>query len=175
LTWSSDSHHMKLKQIGLIACFATAVGFPAIVSSQESGIAVGTAAPAARVQTLDGKTTNLSSYVGKQPTLIEFWAFWCPNCKALEPTLLAMQKKYSSRVKFLGVAVSVNEKLEQVKAFTARHGYHHETVFDGFGEATEAYDVPATSYVVVLDKSGKVVYTGLGSKQDLEAAIKKAL
>lgn len=166
---------MNLIRNTLIACISVAMAFPAIARSQESGIAVGTAAPAAKVQSLDGKTTNLSSYVGKQPVLIEFWAFWCPNCKALEPTLLSLQKKYASRVKFLGVAVSVNEKLEQVKAYTQRHGYHHETVFDGFGEATEAYDVPATSYVVVLDKTGKVVYTGLGSKQDLEAAIRKAL
>ncbi len=37
------------------------------------------------------------------------------------------------------------------------------------------YDVPATSYVVVLDRAGKVVYTGVGGKQDLESAIKKAI
>jgi len=35
--------------------------------------------------------------------------------------------------------------------------------------------VPATSYVVVINKAGKVVYTGLGGKQNLHAAIKKAL
>jgi hypothetical protein len=35
--------------------------------------------------------------------------------------------------------------------------------------------VPATSYVVVLDKAGKVVYTGVGGKQDLEGAIRKAM
>ena len=162
---------MKLKILAL----AVAMAFPAITHAQESGIAVGSIAPAAKVQALDGKTTNLSSYIGKQPVLMEFWAFWCPNCKALEPSLLALQKKYAGRVKFVGVAVSVNEKLEQVQAYTRRHGYNHETVFDGFGEATEAYDVPATSYVVVLDKTGKVVYTGLGAKQDLEAAIKRAL
>ena len=50
--------------------------------------------------------------------------------------------------------------------------YHY---FDTKGEATGAYDAPATSYVVVFNKAGKVVYTGLGGKQDLEAAIKKAL
>ena len=38
-----------------------------------------------------------------------------------------------------------------------------------------AFDAPATSYVVVLDKTGRVVYTGLGGKQNLEAALKKAL
>jgi thiol-disulfide isomerase/thioredoxin len=107
--------------------------------------------------------------------LIEFWAFWCPNCKELEPTLLSLQKKYGSKVRFLGVAVSVNESRDRVKAYTSKHRYAHETVFDADGKATEAYDVPATSYVVIIDKAGTVVYTGLGGKQDLETALKKVL
>ncbi len=144
-------------------------------SAQESGIAVGARAPAAKVQTLDGKATDLASYIGKTPVLIEFWAFWCPNCKELEPKLISLQKKYRSKVKFIGVAVSVNQSRDRVKAYTMKHGYRHETVFDDAGKATEAYDVPATSYVVVIDAKGNVVYTGLGGKQDLEAAIRKAL
>jgi hypothetical protein len=35
--------------------------------------------------------------------------------------------------------------------------------------------VPATSYVVVMNKAGVIVYTGVGGDQDLAAAIKKAL
>jgi ribosomal protein S5 len=35
--------------------------------------------------------------------------------------------------------------------------------------------VPATSYVVVVDRSGKVVYTGVGGTQNIDAAIRKAL
>lgn len=143
--------------------------------AQESGIPVGSRAPGAMVQTLDGKTIDIGSYVGKSPMVIEFWAFWCPNCKELEPSLLALHKKYGSKVRFLGVAVSVNETLERVRAYTTRRGYAHQTVYDDKGEATEAYDVPATSYVVVVDGTGKVVYTGLGGKQSLEPAILKAL
>lgn len=147
----------------------------ASVSAQESGIAVGAQAPGAKVQTLDGKTIDIGSYVGKSPMVIEFWAFWCPNCKELEPSLTALHKKYGSRVRFLAVAVSVNETMDRVKAFTTRKGYKHQTVYDAHGEATQAYDVPATSYVVVVDSDGKVVYTGLGGKQTLEPAIIKAL
>jgi thiol-disulfide isomerase/thioredoxin len=143
--------------------------------SQESGIAVGAQAPGAKVQTLDGKTIDIGSYVGKSPMVIEFWAFWCPNCKELEPSLLALHKKYGSRVRFLAVAVSVNETIDRVKAYTSKHRYPYQTVYDDKGEATEAYDVPATSYVVVVDGSGKVVYTGLGGKQQLEPAILRAL
>jgi thiol-disulfide isomerase/thioredoxin len=143
--------------------------------AQESGIAVGAQAPGAKVATLDGKTIDIGSYVGKSPMVIEFWAFWCPNCKELEPELMALEKKYGSKVRFLGVAVSVNETIDRVKAYTTKRGYRHQTVYDDKGEATEAYDVPATSYVVVVDGAGKVVYTGLGGKQKLEPAILKAL
>jgi thiol-disulfide isomerase/thioredoxin len=145
------------------------------LTAQESGIAVGAQAPGAKVLTLDGKTIDIGSYVGKSPMVIEFWAFWCPNCKELEPSLMALQKKYGARVRFLGVAVSVNETLDRVKAYTTKRGYRHQTVYDDKGEATEAYDVPATSYVVVVDGGGKIVYTGLGGKQKLEPAILKAL
>jgi len=148
---------------------------PTRASAQDLGIAVGTVAPAAKVFTLDGKEADLAQYVGKMPTLIEFWATWCPNCKELEPALLEAAKKYGSKVKFVGVAVSVNESPERVKAFVAKHALPGDHYFDAKGSATDAYDVPATSYVVLIDKAGKVVYTGLGGKQDLEAAIKKVL
>ena len=62
-----------------------------------------------------------------------------------------------------------------VKAYVAKHGIPGDQLFDRNGKATGAYDVPATSYVVVLDKTGKVVYTGVGGDQNLEAAIKKAM
>lgn len=145
------------------------------VRAQESGIAVGTRAPAALVKTLDGKPVDIGSWVGKAPMLIEFWAFWCPNCKELEPKFMALEKKYGSRMKFIGVAVSVNQSPERVKAYASKYKYRHETFFDADGKATEAYDVPATSYVVVIDRRGDVVYTGLGGKQDLEPAIIAAL
>lgn len=147
----------------------------AAVQAQESGIAIGKRGPPAAVQTLDGKTVNLASYIGKGPVLIEFWATWCPNCRELEPSLLAEQKKYAARVRFVGVAVSVNQSPAKVKAYVAKHGIRHDIVFDTNGSAAEAYDVPATSYVVVLNARGDVVYTGLGGTQDLEAAIRKAL
>ena len=118
---------------------------------------------------------DLAQYVGKQPVLIEFWATWCPNCRELEPHLKAVHEKYGNQVKFIGVSVSVNQSPDRVKAYVAKHGIPGDQLFDRNGKATGAYDVPATSYVVVLDKSGKVVYTGLGGDQNLEAAIKKAM
>ena len=161
---------------GLIALGLTsALVAPRVMRAQDMGIEIGTKAPAAAVETLEGKPSDLAQYIGKTPVLIEFWATWCPNCRELEPHLKAVHAKYANQVKFIGVSVSVNQSPERVKAYVAKHGIPGDQFFDRNGTATGAYDVPATSYVVVLDKSGRVVYTGLGGDQDLEKAIKKAL
>ncbi|MFL5609260.1 MAG: TlpA family protein disulfide reductase [Gemmatimonadaceae bacterium] len=144
-------------------------------AAQDLGIDVGARAPAVTVQSLDGKSIDLGNYIGKTPMLIEFWATWCPNCRELMPTLLAAEKKYGKRVKFVALAVAINQSPEKVRRFLAAHPVPHDTFYDVEGKAAGAFDAPATSYVVVLDKTGRVVYTGLGGKQNLEAAIRKAL
>jgi len=142
--------------------------------AQDLGIAVGAQAPAVTVQSLEGKPIDLGSYIGKTPMLIEFWATWCPNCKELMPALLDAEKKYGKKVKFVMLAVAINQSPERVRRWLVANPMPHDTYYDLDGRAAGAFDAPATSYVVVLDKSGRVVYTGLGGKQDLEAVLKKA-
>ncbi|MFL5634373.1 MAG: TlpA family protein disulfide reductase [Gemmatimonadaceae bacterium] len=152
---------------------AAALSRPA--AAQDLGIDVGARAPAVTVQSLDGKPVDLGNFIGKTPMLIEFWATWCPNCRELMPTLLDVEKKFGKRVKFVALAVAINQSPEKVRRFLAAHPVPHDTFYDIEGKAAGAFDAPATSYVVVIDKTGRVVYTGLGGKQNLEAAIRKAL
>jgi len=167
---------MEFRKTILVLASALAVsGAPKVMRGQDLGIDVGTTAPAVTVNALDGKAVDLSKYIGKTPILIEFWATWCPNCRELMPTLLQTEKKYGKRVKFLALAVAINQSPEKVRRWLAAHPLPHETLYDTDGKAAGAFDAPATSYVVVLDKTGKVVYTGLGGKQDLDAAVRKAL
>ena len=166
---------MNLKIVTAVLVGTASLFTPLAVRAQDLGIEVGAKAPVVTVQSLDGKNVSLGNYIGKAPVLIEFWATWCPNCKELMPTLLDAEKKYGKQVKFMAIAVAINQSPEKVRRWVAAHPLPHDTFYDVEGKAAGAFDAPATSYVVVLDKSGKVVYTGLGGKQDLEAAIRKAL
>lgn len=143
--------------------------------AQDSGIEVGSKAPTAAVETLDGKPVELSSVFGKGPVVLQFWATWCPTCKALEPAMKAAQQKYAGKVAFVGVAVSVNQSPRAVQAYSEKHAPKMTHFFDRRGKAVDAYEVPATGFVVVVNKAGDVVYTGLGGQQDIDAAIKKAM
>ena len=166
---------MNLKIVTAVLVATASLLAPLAIPAQDLGIEVGAKAPVVTVQSLDGKDVSLGNYIGKTPILIEFWATWCPNCKELMPTLLDAEKKFGKQVKFMAIAVAINQSPEKVRRWLAAHPLPHDTFYDVEGKAAGAFDAPATSYVVVLDKSGKVVYTGLGGKQDLEAAIRKAL
>jgi thiol-disulfide isomerase/thioredoxin len=164
----------RLASYALTAVIAlTALGTQA--RAQDSGIEVGSKAPTAALETLDGKPADLASVFGKGPVVIQFWATWCPTCKALEPAMQAAQQKYAGKVAFVGVAVSVNQSPRAVQAYSERHSPKMTHFFDRRGKAVDAYEVPATGFVVVVNKAGTVVYTGLGSQQDIDAAIKKAM
>jgi thiol-disulfide isomerase/thioredoxin len=142
-------------------------------SAQESGIALGAKAPAVKVNDLDGKPVDLGQYIGKRPLFLEFWATWCELCEELLPRVRAAQAAYGSQVEFIGVNVTVNQSPERVRKYIDTHRPGFRTLYDDQGTSIRAYQVPTTSYVVVVDRSGKVAYTGTGGTQDLDGVLRK--
>lgn len=160
---------------GLIALVCATYAMAPSAQAQDFGLPVGSVAPVASVQALDGSTVSLAQYVGKGPVLIQFWAAWCATCRQLMPSFERAKQLYGTRVKFVAIAVSANESLERVRRYSAAHKFTHQVLYDVRGEAVDKFNVPATSYIVVLDRRGRIVYTGVGGDQDIVAAARKAL
>src|SRR5829696_8337278 len=143
------------------------------VVSQESGIAVGVRAPAVKVNDLEGKPVDLGQYIGKQPLFLEFWATWCELCEELLPRVRAAQATYGSKVEFIGVNVTVNQTPARVQKYLDTHQPAFRTLYDDQGTSIRAYQVPATSYVVIVDRSGTIVYTGSGGDQSFDSVLRR--
>ena len=168
---------MKRKGVGRGAWgVLLAVLLPSLAVAQDDvvGIPVGQTPPAVTIQDLDGNAVDLARWVGKRPVLVEFWATWCPICAELLPKIETAHKKYGDRVDFLVVAVAVNESPNTVRRHLTRHPMPFTFLWDVNGNATRAFQAPATSYVVILDGQGKVVYTGVGADQDIETGLRRA-
>jgi|SRR6266404_951525 len=147
---------------------------PALIRAQDViGIPVGETPPAVTLESLTGDSVALSQWIGKEPVIVEFWATWCPICAALLPKMEAAQKKLGDRAKFLVVAVAVNQSKNSVRRHLESHPMPFTFLWDGNGAAVRAFQAPSTSYIAVLDSSGKVVYTGVGEDQNIEAAIER--
>jgi thiol-disulfide isomerase/thioredoxin len=139
------------------------------------GIPVGETPPAVTLESLTGDSVPLSQWIGNKPVIVEFWATWCPICAELLPRMEAAQKKFGDRAEFLVVAVAVNQSKNSVRRHLEKHPMPFTFLWDGNGAAVRAFQAPSTSYVVVLDGNGRVVYTGVGADQDIEAAMTKAV
>lgn len=156
-----------------IAAALLVVARPAMAQSDE-GIVLGAVAPSVVVTNGAGKTVTVTPTLGR-PMLIEFWATWCEFCERLEPTMKTVYGKYGSKVQFAAIAVNVNQSPSRVAKHVKDRSLLYPVYYDGSGKATQAYEVAATSFVVIIDKNGKVAYTGVGDKQDLDAAIRRVL
>lgn len=141
----------------------------------DAGIPVGSKAPAVVINDLNGTPVDLGTIIGKKPVLVEFWATWCALCKKLLPQLDAVKKTYGDKVELLGVNVTVNDSKNRINRYLEEHKPPYRVLFDDKGAGARAFDVPGTSYIVVINKAGTVVYTGSGEDQDLVAAVKKAV
>jgi thiol-disulfide isomerase/thioredoxin len=143
------------------------------VWGQESGIVVGAKAPVVTVRDLDGKPVDLGRYLGKKPVFLEFWATWCELCKELLPRLRAAHAAYGSEVEFFGINVTINQTPDRVRRYIEKHQPAFRTLYDDEGTSTRAYQVPATSYVVIVDRAGRVAYTGSGGSQDFDPVLRR--
>lgn len=144
-----------------------------LAAQGESGIKVGSKAPVLAVNDLDGKPVDLGQWIGKKPVVMEFWASWCENCEALLPRFLDARQRTGDKVEYLWINVTVNQTQARVRRYVEQHKIPFRILYDDQGASTRAYQAPATSYVVIVDQAGKVVYTGVGADQEFEPVLKR--
>lgn len=124
----------------------------------------------------EGKTVKLSDFYGK-PIVLNFWASWCPPCKAELPDFEAAYKKYDGKVTFLMVNLTDNrqETVEVAKSFVESQGYTFPVYFDTTYEAAYKYGVRSIPQTYFIDAEGNVVAkaTGMISGNQLEEGIGK--
>ena len=140
-------------------------------------INAGDIAPDFTAEMLDGSRVTLSELKGK-PTLLIFWATWCPPCR-LELSKLQEHiiDPYGDRINVL--PLSRGEERSVVEEYISKMGY---TFAVGLDSDQSIFNKYATNYIprcFVIDAKGKVLYSGVGYDDvvamEVEESIEKAL
>jgi thiol-disulfide isomerase/thioredoxin len=127
------------------------------------------------LQDVNGKSVKLSDFKGKV-VLLEFWASWCPPCRASVPGLERLHKAFKDKgLAVLAVSMDSGD-WDVVKAFISDYGISY-TVLKGTDEVAAQYSVRTIPTLLILNKEGKITkrYLGFGSEEELERDIKAAL
>lgn len=151
------------------------LALPNLAAAQDdAGIAVGDTLAPLVIHDLDGKDVNLGSIIGQKPVLIEFWASWCTSCAAMLPHLKAAHREFGDDVAFVGINVTVGDSRDKARQYVEREAPPFMVLYDDAGTAAGAWDPPATSFIIIADRTGRVVYTGVGGTQNLTPALEAA-
>ena len=122
-----------------------------------------------------GQMVWLRNYRGKV-VLVNFWASWCPPCRASVPGLERLHKAFKDKgLAVLAVSMDAGD-WDVVKAFIADYGISY-TVLKGTDEVAAQYSVRTIPTLLILNREGKITkrYLGFGSEEELERDIKAAL
>jgi cytochrome c biogenesis protein CcmG/thiol:disulfide interchange protein DsbE len=119
----------------------------------------------------DGFSTLLSQQRGT-PMVVNFWAAWCPPCRAEAPLLSAAAERHGNRVRFIGVDVQDNRA--DAEAYISQYGLPYPSVFDPANAIGPGYDLFAPPATLFFDADGDLLRTipGQISEQDLHDGIR---
>jgi peroxiredoxin len=123
-------------------------------------------APDFTLTDLNGKTIRLSDYEGKV-LFLNFWATWCPPCRAEIPDFVeAYADQKANGLEILGISLDTNGK-EAVAAFAEQYKINYPVVLES-GRKTEqlvndyqpGQYIPAT---IIIDKAGRIRHKEVGA------------
>ena len=110
-----------------------------------------------------GKEVKLSDFRGK-PVIINFWASWCPPCKAELPYFDEAFQQYGEDIVFLMVDLADGESETQEGAarYVEECGYAFPVYFDLSGSASNAYHLYSIPQTVGVNAAGEQVFSRIG-------------
>ncbi|RII31848.1 TlpA family protein disulfide reductase [Clostridium chromiireducens] len=121
---------------------------------------------------LDGNEVSLSSLKGKK-VFLNFWATWCPPCKAEMPEIekLYQETKDSDLVI---LAVDIGENLNTVKPFIDENKYNFKVLLDSDQSVATQYGISSIPTSYFIDTDGNIISKHVGGMniEQMKAYIK---
>lgn len=133
-------------------------------------------APSWELQDTDGKTVHFSDFKGKV-VILDFWATWCPPCRAEIPGLVDLQKQYEKQgLAVVGVSVD-RDGAAVVKAFAQKVGMNYPVVLADQKVVQAFGGIEAIPTTFVIDRQGHIVkeHVGFAEKNEFENEIRPLL
>jgi peroxiredoxin len=113
-----------------------------------------------KLKDLDGKEFSLSDLKGKK-VFLNFWATWCPPCKAEMPEIEKLYKETKDSDLVI-VAVEIGEPLNTVKSFIDSNKYSFKVLLDSNQSVASNYNIVSIPTSYFIDKNGNIISKNVG-------------
>jgi thiol-disulfide isomerase/thioredoxin len=157
-----------MKRIILMASVLIALPLAAYGQSQK--------APAIALRDIQGRTLRLSDYKGKV-VLLNFWATWCPPCRAETPDLVKIQREYQERgLQVIGITYPP-EKVGEVRRFVRSLKINYPILLGRRATKTLFDQSETLPLTVIIDREGNIKdrIEGILLPEEFETKVKPLL
>jgi thiol-disulfide isomerase/thioredoxin len=111
---------------------------------------------------LNGETRTLSGLKGKI-VFLNFWATWCPPCRAEMPDMEKLYQKFKNEgLEFL--TVNIQEHKRDVEAFMKDFGLSFPVALDSRGDVATKYGIRGIPTTYIIDRDGRIIAAAVGGR-----------
>jgi cytochrome c biogenesis protein CcmG, thiol:disulfide interchange protein DsbE len=151
---------------------ASSQSFTPSASAQGAEPEIGKPAPDFLLTMTDGTKVQLSSFKGK-PVWINFWASWCPPCRAENPDIQDVYNAHHESDGLVILAPALGEAADSVTSYQQRADLHYPVGVDSDTQIAANYRVLGIPTHVFVDRDGIIKDMRIGglSKKTMEKMI----
>lgn len=110
------------------------------------------------IEDQEGRIHNFSRYTG-EVMFINFWATWCPPCRAEMPSIQRLYDKYGSKVKFILIT---SEEATPVNTYINKYNYSFPVYFQR-SNLPPSFRVSAIPHTYIIDREGRILLSKTGA------------
>lgn len=134
-------------------------------------------APDFELETVDGGSVRLKDLRGKK-VLVNFWATWCPPCKAEMPQIQEAYEEHKhgdDDFEVIAINATVSDDDAGVPAFVELMGLTFHVAYDRDGAVMKKYNVPGLPTSFFIDEKGIIrkVHSGVVDREFIEDVLKE--
>jgi peroxiredoxin len=158
--------------IFLIMLFVFTIGKAQIDAGSNSG----RIAPNFKLENLDKDIIELNDFIGTEPILLCFWSSCCKSAVAQVEAFSKLYNDYKeSGFTMLAIATDDEKTVAKVKPYAKSKNYKFQVLYDTDGSVARVYYANDVPFYVMINESGKIVYSHRGYMKGDEIELEKKI